>query len=163
RRAEAARQRAARRERRGPAALAHEPARCDPRLPRLLAVTDAPAPPTFGAVILAGGKSSRMGKPKAWLPWRGKPLLAHIVDVVAACDHPLVVVGAPGMELPPLHPSAVRVDDPTEFEHGGPLVGLFAGLGVLAAHHTDFAYLGACDNLFLTPDYLRLLFDNLVA
>ena len=52
---------------------------------------------------------------------------------------------------------------PSEFEQGGPLVGLFTGLGVLAAHHTDIAYLGACDNLFLTPDYLRLLFDSLVA
>ena len=127
-------------------------------------MTDAPSLPTFGAVILAGGKSSRMGQPKAWLPWRGKPLLTHIVDVVASvCNHPIVVVGVPGTELPPLHPSAVRVDDPTEFEHGGPLVGLFAGLGVLAAHHTDIAYLGACDNLFLTADYLHLLFESLVA
>ena len=127
-------------------------------------MTDAPSPPTFGAVILAGGKSSRMGQPKAWLPWRGKPLLAHIVDVVASvCDHPIVVVGVPGMEFPPLHPAAVRVDGPTGFEQGGPLVGLFTGLGVLAVHHTDIAYLGACDNLFLTPDYLRLLFDSLVA
>ncbi|MBA3545628.1 MAG: NTP transferase domain-containing protein [Nannocystis sp.] len=127
-------------------------------------MTDAPSPPTFGAVILAGGKSSRMGQPKAWLPWRGKPLLTHIVDVVASvCNHPIVVVGVPGMEFPPLHPSAVRVDDPTEFEQGGPLVGLFTGLGVLAAHQTDIAYLGACDNLFLTPDYLRLLLDSLVA
>ncbi len=127
-------------------------------------MTDAPTLPTFGAVILAGGKSSRMGEPKAWLQWRGRPLLTHIVEVVASvCNHPIVVVGVPGMEFPPLHPAAVRVDDPTELEQGGPLVGLFAGLGVLAAHHTDIAYLGACDNVFLTADYLRLLFDNLVA
>lgn len=119
--------------------------------------------PTLGAVILAGGRSSRMGSDKAWLPWRGKPLLAHVVDVVAAvCNHPVVVVAAAGQQLPPLHPAAVRVDDPPEFDHGGPLVGLFAGLGVLAAHHTELAYLGACDNLFLTPDFLRLLFASLV-
>lgn len=103
-----------------------------------------------------------MGSPKAWLEWRGKPLLAHIVDIVASvCDHPVVVVGVPGLELPPLHPAAVRVDDPTEFDQGGPLVGLFTGLGVLAAHQTDIAFLGACDNLFLTADYLRLLFATL--
>ena len=126
-------------------------------------MTDAPSLPTFGAVILAGGKSSRMGQPKAWLPWRGKPLLAHIVDVVASvCNHPIVVVGVAGQELPPLHPSAVRVDDPSEYEQGGPLVGLFAGLGVLAAHQTDIAFLGACDNLFLTPDHLCLLFAALL-
>ena len=72
-----------------------------------------------------------------------------------------VAVGAPGLELPPLHPAAVRVDDPTELDQGGPLVGLFTGLGVLAAHHTDIAFLGACDNLFVTADYLRLLFATL--
>lgn len=125
--------------------------------------TAAPVP-TFGAVILAGGRSSRMGSPKAWLTWRGRPLLSHLVDVVASvCNHPIVVVGAPGQELPPLHPSCVRIDDPTEFEQGGPLVGLFAGLGVLAAHQTDIAFLGACDNLFLTADHLRLLYVTLAA
>ena len=126
-------------------------------------MTDLPTS-TFGAVLLAGGQSSRMGSPKAWLAWHGRPLLSHLVDLlVSVCDHPVVVVGAPGQDLPPLHPTAVRIDDPEEFEHGGPLVGLFAGLGVLAAHHTDIAFLGACDNLFLTADYLRLLFDSLVA
>ncbi len=120
--------------------------------------------PTFGAVLLAGGRSSRMGRPKPWLLWHGRPLLAHLVDLVASvCNHPIVVVGVAGQELPPLHPSAVRVDDPSEYEQGGPLVGLFAGLGVLAAHHTDIAFIGACDNLFLTADHLRLLFAALVA
>lgn len=119
---------------------------------------------SFGAVILAGGRSSRMGQPKPWLPWRGQPLLTHLVELVASvCNHPIVVVGAAGQELPPLHPSAVRVDDPSEYEQGGPLVGLFTGLGVLAAHRTDIAFLGACDNLFLTADHLRLLFATLVA
>jgi molybdopterin-guanine dinucleotide biosynthesis protein A len=119
--------------------------------------------PTFGAVILAGGRSSRMGSDKAWLPWRGKPLLAHVVDVVASvCNHPVVVVAAAGQRLPPLHPACIRVDDPPQFDHAGPLVGLFAGLGVLAAHHTELAYLGACDNVFLTADYLRLLFASLL-
>jgi molybdopterin-guanine dinucleotide biosynthesis protein A len=128
-----------------------------------LVVTDAPAPPQhFGAVILAGGQSSRMGSPKAWLQWRGKPLLTHITEVVASvCNHPVVVVGAAGQRLPPLPPTAIRIDDPPEFDHAGPLVGLFTGLGVLAAHHTDVAFLGACDNLFLTADYLRLLFATL--
>jgi len=34
---------------------------------------------------------------------------------------------------------------------------------VLAAHHTDIAFLGACDNLFLTADYMRLLFAEMVS
>lgn len=126
-------------------------------------MTAATPAPTFGAVLLAGGRSSRMGRPKPWLEWRGRPLLTHIVEVVASVtNHPIVVVGVAGQALPPLHPSAVRVDDPDEHEQGGPLVGLFAGLGVLAAHHTDIAFIGACDNLFLTADHLRLLFATLL-
>lgn len=34
----------------------------------------------FAAVILAAGASSRMGRPKLLLPWRGRTVLAHIVD-----------------------------------------------------------------------------------
>lgn len=121
------------------------------------------ASPTYGAVILAGGKSSRMGNDKAWLPWRGRPLLTHVVDVaMSVCNHPVVVVAAAGQELPPLHPASVRIDDPPEWDHAGPLVGLFTGLGVLAAHQTELAYIGACDNVFLTADYLRLLFASLL-
>ncbi len=117
---------------------------------------------TRGAVILAGGRSSRMGQPKAWLPWQGRPLLSHIVEIVASvCNHPIVVVGVAGQSLPPLHPQAVRVDDPSEHEQGGPLIGLFTGLSVLAAHRTELAFLGACDNVFLTADFLRLLFHGL--
>ena len=31
-------------------------------------------------VVLCGGRSSRMGRPKAWLSWRGRPLLVHVVE-----------------------------------------------------------------------------------
>ena len=35
------------------------------------------------AVILAGGKSRRMGTCKALLPWHGKPLIAHIAEALS--------------------------------------------------------------------------------
>ncbi|MGL5512474.1 MAG: NTP transferase domain-containing protein, partial [Sporomusa sp.] len=34
----------------------------------------------FGAVILAAGTASRMGRQKLLLPLAGKPLLAHILS-----------------------------------------------------------------------------------
>ena len=37
------------------------------------------------AVILTGGKSSRMGRPKALLPFDGEPLIAHIVRKLGTC------------------------------------------------------------------------------
>lgn len=116
-----------------------------------------------GAIVLAGGRSSRMGAPKALLPWRGQPLLLHVVDVLReVCDLPIVVVAQTGQPLPPLPPEVVLAYDPPEFDHGGPLVGLFAGLGVLVAHRAEFAYLGACDSPFLSADYVRLLVRRLV-
>jgi ferredoxin len=82
-----------------------------------------------GAVVLAGGRSSRMGQPKALLDWHGLTAVEHAVGVVreGVAGGPVCVVRAPGQQLPPLH--AIVVDDPVA--DGGPLVGLHAGLGAL--------------------------------
>jgi molybdenum cofactor cytidylyltransferase len=46
-----------------------------------------------GAIILAAGNSSRLGRPKQLLPYRGKTLLAHIATEALNADlHPVVVV-----------------------------------------------------------------------
>lgn len=37
-----------------------------------------------GAVVLAGGESSRMGRPKALLDWRGKPFIEHVCAALRA-------------------------------------------------------------------------------
>jgi molybdenum cofactor cytidylyltransferase len=62
--------------------------------PQPRAATAAPA--RVGAVVLAAGASSRMGGPHKLLEeWRGKPLVAHVVDAVLAAGLPaLVVLGA---------------------------------------------------------------------
>jgi molybdenum cofactor cytidylyltransferase len=47
----------------------------------------------FGAVILAAGASTRMGRPKQLLPVGGKSLLRHIADIVLASPAwPVVIV-----------------------------------------------------------------------
>ena len=56
-----------------------------------------------GAVVLAAGRAKRMGRPKVLLPWRGRPLLAHILETlsqVGLC--PVVVVTGP--DTPSLEP-----------------------------------------------------------
>jgi len=37
----------------------------------------------LAAVILSGGASSRMGSPKALLPYQGRPFLEHLLEVTA--------------------------------------------------------------------------------
>ena len=56
----------------------------------------ASAPGRVGAILLAAGRSSRFGAGhKLLAPWRGKPLVAHAVDAIAAAGlpPPIVVLG----------------------------------------------------------------------
>ncbi len=52
------------------------------------------------AVVLAGGKSSRMGSSKALLPFDNEPLIVHIVRALNRIFAETVVVAAPGQEMP---------------------------------------------------------------
>jgi molybdenum cofactor cytidylyltransferase len=53
------------------------------------------------AIILAAGASERFGQPKMLLDWRGKPLIAHVAEVVLASPaRPVVIVlGAHAEEI----------------------------------------------------------------
>jgi molybdenum cofactor guanylyltransferase len=108
---------------------------------------------TTAGVVLAGGRSTRMGRPKAELAWGRGSLLAHVVARVAeGVDGPLVVVRAPGQALPSL-PDGVRVvDDPREGR--GPLQGIAAGLGAVAAE-APAAFVTATDMPLLHPAFVR--------
>jgi molybdopterin-guanine dinucleotide biosynthesis protein A len=64
------------------------------------------------AIVLAGGRSSRMGSPKAALEWHGSTLLRRVTGLVArAVDGPVVVVRAPEQELPDLDGAIEFVTD----------------------------------------------------
>ena len=101
-------------------------------------------------IVLAGGRSSRMGTPKAWLDWHGTTLLRRTCNIVArGAGGPVVVVRAGGQELPPL-PRDVRVVEDAR-EGRGPLQGLLAGL---AAVDHDIAFVAATDMPFLHPRFV---------
>jgi molybdenum cofactor cytidylyltransferase len=60
------------------------------------------APGPVGAIILAAGRSSRMGGAHKLLEdWRGKPLIAHVADAIgeAGLPPPIVVLGARGDDV----------------------------------------------------------------
>jgi molybdopterin-guanine dinucleotide biosynthesis protein A len=101
-------------------------------------------------IVLAGGRSSRMGAPKAWLDWHGSTLLRRTCGVVArGAGGPVVVVRASGQELPAL-PDGVRVVEDAR-EGQGPLQGLLAGLEAVDG---ELAFVASTDMPFLHPRFV---------
>ena len=86
-------------------------------------------PEGVSGIVLAGGASRRFGSDKLEAVLEGRSLLGRAVDAVAAVCSEVIVVVAPGDErsLPDHGDVPIRrAVDPEP--HGGPLVGLLAGL-----------------------------------
>jgi molybdopterin-guanine dinucleotide biosynthesis protein A len=111
-----------------------------------------------GGIVLCGGQSKRMGRPKAWLPLAGEYLLPRVVRILSETVTPIVVVAAPGQDLPPL-PDDVRIVRDEE-QGRGPLQGLAAGLAALQ-ESADAAFVSSCDVPFLRPAFVRRMIDLL--
>lgn len=104
-------------------------------------------------VVLAGGRSTRMGSSKAGLEWHGSTLLYRAAAVVGrAVDGPVVVVAAPGQEVPELPAGVTVVEDPVEGL--GPMQGLAAGLAAVE-DKAETAFVCSTDVPFLHPAYVR--------
>jgi len=97
-----------------------------------------------------------MGRPKAWLPFGPERMLQRVVRLVGEAARPIVVVAAPGQELPPLPDWATIVRDPVSGR--GPLQGLAAGLAALP-ESVELAYATATDVPFLQPAWIHRLVD----
>jgi molybdopterin-guanine dinucleotide biosynthesis protein A len=99
-----------------------------------------------------------MGRPKAWLPFGGELMLPRVVRLLGEVVSPLVVVAAPGQDLPPLPAGIDIVRDPQRGR--GPLQGLAAGLEALRGR-ADAAYLSSCDVPFLRPAFVQRMVELL--
>jgi molybdopterin-guanine dinucleotide biosynthesis protein A len=103
-------------------------------------------------VVLAGGRSTRMGRPKANLEWHGSTLLHRVTGIVGrAVEGPIVVVRAPDQDLPELPPGVRVVEDAAEGR--GPLQGLAAGLAAVAGE-AEVAYVSSTDVPLLHPAFV---------
>jgi molybdopterin-guanine dinucleotide biosynthesis protein A len=104
-----------------------------------------------GGVVLAGGKSTRMGTSKALLPFGPETMLQRVVRLLRPIVSPIVVVAAADQELPELPPDAILTRD--ERQGRGPLEGLRAGLKALP-ETIDAAYVTSCDVPLLVPGFV---------
>lgn len=107
--------------------------------------------------IQAGGESKRMGQSKALTPFLGRPLIEHMLEVVASFADELIVTTNEEPELRYLlerHPKLRLVSD--VMEERGALPGL---LTAIEASSNDAVGVVACDMIAFSPQFLpaRLL------
>lgn len=108
---------------------------------------------TRAAVILIGGRSTRMGADKSHVALLGRPLLHHVVERVAQVAQEIVVVGRREQALPSLPHAVRRVYD--EVEDQGPVGGLAVGLSAI---ESNAAFVCGCDAPFISPPLIEALF-----
>jgi molybdopterin-guanine dinucleotide biosynthesis protein A len=95
----------------------------------------------FFAVVLAGGRSSRMGRPKAELKFGTSTLLDRVIEELRnLVSEIVVVVGPDGIDFDPTLKGVTLIRDEHYFQ--GPLPALARGLRV---GHGEVAFTCSCD------------------
>lgn len=100
----------------------------------------------WAGFILTGGKSSRMGRDKAFLVYSGSTLLNRTANAVARVTGSVTLMGDPStygnLGFPVI---------PDRFSQSGPLAGMEAALTVTAA---EWNLIVACDMPGMEPEFL---------
>ena len=110
---------------------------------------------TLGVVLLAGGKSRRMGRDKATLLFHGKPLWQLQIELLQRLEPAEIFVSA--RTDPAWRPADVQfvADD---LPSRGPIGGIAASL---AQMHTAHLLALAIDMPFMSEQYLKFLCDQI--
>lgn len=111
---------------------------------------------TTGGIILCGGLSTRMGIPKATLPFGPETMLQRVIRLLSTVVSPIVVVAAREQPLPELPENIILTCD--EREQRGPLEGLRAGLKALSSS-VEVAYVTSCDVPLLVPAFVERMIE----
>ena len=104
-------------------------------------------------ILLAGGRSRRMGRDKAWVALAGRPLIQWSLDALKQASDQQLIVARDEAAAERLRTLGVPVVIDT-LAARGPLTGVHAGLRVAAA---DLCLVLACDMPLVRPELLRFL------
>jgi molybdopterin-guanine dinucleotide biosynthesis protein A len=105
------------------------------------------------SIILAGGKSLRLGQSKALQVIEGKSLIQWVVDRLAILSTEIIIATAHGEAIS--CSSAVRIKTVADSYPGkGPLVGIYSGL---IASSSSRAIVVGCDTPFLSVSLLEYM------
>ena len=115
---------------------------------------------TTAIIILAAGKSSRLGHPKQLLPFKGKSLINHCIETAKKVSaHVLVITGAERMRIESeIKDDAVLVVHNPEWEEGM-ASSIRHGLSYLTENLQNISsvILMVCDQPYVTIELLRNL------
>ena len=108
-------------------------------------------------IVLAGGRSRRLGRAKALEPFQGEPLIRRVIDRLSRITDDLVFVVNDHEQASALPISSRDIDLTYEividkYPDGGSLGGIYTGL--LAAN-SQWAFVVACDMPFLNVELMR--------
>lgn len=103
-------------------------------------------------VILAGGKSSRMGRNKAFLDFKGRSIIEHTIDLFKPLFPEVILVTNTPVKYANLGIKVVT----DIFPHKGPLGGIYTALFYSSY---DYSFIASCDMPFLKRELIRFLID----
>jgi len=105
------------------------------------------------SIILAGGKSSRLGRNKALQVIDGRSLIQWVVDSLSIFSAEIIIVTASGEAIPCY--STVEIKTVADiYPEKGPLVGIYSGL---RSSSSSRAVAVGCDTPFLSVSLLRYM------
>ncbi len=114
----------------------------------------------FGAIILAGGQSSRMGTDKASLEISGKSIVERLLFKLSPIVDEIVVIRAPGQDMPhfPQELKDMIREGWDSVKGQGPLQGIVDALPLLKPE-INKVFLLTCDLPCITTEWLQTIKD----
>ena len=106
----------------------------------------------IGAIILAGGKSSRMGTDKGLLSLNGKSMVAHVIDTLKQITDDIIIISnnaAYKVYRIPVYEDLIK--------DAGPLAGIYTGL-IYSKHDKNIVV--SCDTPFVSVELLNFLIEK---
>ncbi len=103
------------------------------------------------SIILAGGKSSRLGRRKPLQAIGGKSLIQWVIDRLAVLSREIIIATAHGEAIPYVSDAKIKTVADI-YPEKGPLAGIYSGL---IASSSSQAIVVGCDTPFLSVGFLE--------
>ncbi|MEI4799726.1 molybdenum cofactor guanylyltransferase [Bacillus sp. FJAT-51639] len=112
----------------------------------------------IAGIVLAGGRSSRFGEPKALANWQGKTFIEHSIEALKEVVTDMVVISHSDITDELSHMLNVPViEDLALYKGNGPLAGLVTGMGYVSA---DWYIVAPCDTPNVSKEWALELIER---